>query len=334
MRREELTTLVAAMLDIPAAAMSLQPFEVGGNNRLYIASLEDRKVVVKQYYRVRSDLRDRLGAERAFLNYAAANGVACVPRMIACNVEAGIGILEHIEGTKLQHADVTTARVQEAAAFFRKLNESLGRRNGESLPNASESCFTIDEHVAMVDRRIERLLALTPGKFIDRQANQLVQTLEAHWMATKTSVVEKAHSLGGAEPLMERCISPSDFGFHNALLRPSGELCFLDFEYAGWDDPAKMAGDFFCQPAVPVSRIYFDDFLRWTMGFSRHAERLEARARLLLPVFQTKWCCIVLNDFVPESLQRRRFADPDLNEDQRKIEQIEKARGMLESIRA
>src|SRR5258708_29751946 len=41
------------------------------------------------------------------------------------------------------------------------------------------------------------------------------------------------------------------FGFHNALLRPSQELCFLDFEYAGHDDPAKMVGDFFSQPAIP-----------------------------------------------------------------------------------
>ena len=40
------------------------------------------------------------------------------------------------------------------------------------------------------------------------------------------------------------CISPSDFGFHNVLRRPGGHLVFLDFEHAGWDDPAKLFGDF------------------------------------------------------------------------------------------
>ena len=42
-----------------------------------------------------------------------------------------------------------------------------------------------------------------------------------------------------------RCLSPSDFGFHNALLRGrpgvpgARDWVFLDFEYFGWDDPAK-----------------------------------------------------------------------------------------------
>ena len=48
------------------------------------------------------------------------------------------------------------------------------------------------------------------------------------------------------------CLSPSDFGFHNALLDDEGKLTFLDFEYAGRDDPAKLVSDFFCQPEVPV----------------------------------------------------------------------------------
>jgi len=51
-----------------------------------------------------------------------------------------------------------------------------------------------------------------------------------------------------ALPADETCLSPSDFGFHNALVDPSGALSFLDFEYAGRDDPAKPVSDFFCQP--------------------------------------------------------------------------------------
>ena len=58
----------------------------------------------------------------------------------------------------------------------------------------------------------------------------------------------------------DRCVSPSDFGFHNALREPSGRLRFIDFEYAGWDDPAKLVCDFFCQPAVPAPAGAFDRF--------------------------------------------------------------------------
>ena len=39
-------------------------------------------------------------------------------------------------------------------------------------------------------------------------------------------------------------ISPSDFGFHNALRTNTGPV-FFDFEFSGWDDPAKTIIDFF-----------------------------------------------------------------------------------------
>ena len=44
------------------------------------------------------------------------------------------------------------------------------------------------------------------------------------------------------------CIFSSDFGFHNALIDESGTVYLLDFEYAGWDDPAKLVCDFSNQP--------------------------------------------------------------------------------------
>src|SRR4029077_9202981 len=46
-------------------------------------------------------------------------------------------------------------------------------------------------------------------------------------------------------------LSPSDFGFHNALV-DGGRVGFVDFEYAGRDDPAKLIGDFFNQVERPV----------------------------------------------------------------------------------
>jgi hypothetical protein len=129
--------------------------------------------------------------------------------------------------------------------------------------------------------------------------------------------------------LEDRCISPSDFGFHNALATPSGMVVFLDFEYAGWDDPAKMVSDFFSQPAVPVPVGYFDHFLASALAFSQNAEMLAVRTRILLPVFRMKWCCIVMNDFLPAALRRRKFANPSADEAGRKRAQLDKAQRLL-----
>ena len=73
-------------------------------------------------------------------------------------------------------------------------------------------------------------------------------------------------------------ISPSDFGFHNTLVRPDGELQFLDFEYAGFDDPAKLVGDFYACPEIPTPQETFERFVD-RLVFSLNSPRPFAIAR-------------------------------------------------------
>lgn len=322
---ETVAAAIASALGV--AAPALEPGRSGGNSRIYVATLGDRKLVAKQYFRHPSDTRDRLQAEWAFLEYAVGAGIRCVPKPVARDAQHGIGIYEYVAGRQLEAGDVSAARVLEAANFFLALN--AGRETARSLAAASEACFSIAEHLAMVDGRVGRLAAIPQASEEDLAARAFVKSLAQRWREIRERVLGAAGDPGA--PVEERCLSPSDFGFHNALLRSTGELCFLDFEYAGWDDPAKMAGDFFAHPGVPVPREHFDGFVRTAMSFSRHAAALEARARLLEPIFRIKWCCIVLNEFVPEAAQRRRFAtgaDPAAS----KRRQLAKARSLLATV--
>jgi hypothetical protein len=56
------------------------------------------------------------------------------------------------------------------------------------------------------------------------------------------------------------------------------------------------------------------------------------RVDLLLPVYRLKWCCILLNDFLPEGGERRRFAGRQGDPVQRKAEQLEKARRVMAGV--
>ena len=107
------------------------------------------------------------------------------------------------------------------------------------------------------------------------------------------------------EPL--RIISPSDFGFHNTLFDKE-ILYFLDFEYAGWDDPAKLICDFVCHPEMPVkdehSQILKNSLLTWL----EEAEKAIERSEILMPLYRLKWCCIMLNEFTPDGQDRRNHA--------------------------
>src|SRR5439155_14780781 len=117
-----------------------------------------------------------------------------------------------------------------------------------------------------------------------------------------------------------------------ALRRSDGTICFIDFEYAGWDDVAKTVCDFFLQPAVPVPWSYFSEFRSIALQDFADVGLHEQRIDILLPVHQVKWCCILLNDFLSVAGLRRTFALGTEEIAQRKTRQLELAVRSLRKI--
>ena len=306
----------------------------GGNNRVYRVDTPAGPVLLKEYFRHAGDPRDRLGAEQAFLQFAWAHGVRAIPQPLACDRRAGIGIYEFIDGRKLAPGEVTGAHVDEAAAFFAAVNRHRHDPAAAQLPVASEACFSLAEHLACVDRRLTRLGGIEPESNLHRQAAALVASrLVPAWQRVRAAVA--AGGLPLDEPLATeaRVISPSDFGFHNCIATPSG-LKFIDFEYAGWDDPAKTVCDFFCQPAVPVPREHFERFFAAVAAAAHDVATLRRRVALLFPVYELKWCCIMLNEFLPVGDDRRVFARGEESHATRRRDQLKKVEAALARLDA
>ena len=72
-----------------------------------------------------------------------------------------------------------------------------------------------------------------------------------------------------------------------------------------------------------------------TLEVFRDQPQLNKRVEALYPLFGLKWCLILLNEFVPEDLRRRRFASQNaFDEDNLRAEQLDKARRMFHRIKA
>jgi hypothetical protein len=117
------------------------------------------------------------------------------------------------------------------------------------------------------------------------------------------------------------------------LLRGGQEWVFLDFEYFGWDDPAKTVSDFLLHPGMELTESGKKWFVRGLresfFGSAAFAERL----RRVYPMYGLIWCLILLNEFMPEHLLRRQFASARPRDRQAvQQEQLAKARRMLQRV--
>ena len=127
-----------------------------------------------------------------------------------------------------------------------------------------------------------------------------------------------------------RTLSPSDFGFHNALRRPDGTLCFLDFEYFGWDDPVKLVSDFLLHPGMTLSATRAAALSctapRRCMVAMPTFRRVSPHA---LPLYGLRWVLIMLNEFLPELWARRAFSGKGGDWEGAKRAQLRKARDQI-----
>lgn len=329
-RAESVLTRAGVSVDV-----RLAPMTGGGNNRVYRVESAIGPVVLKVYFRHPDDPRDRLRADFGFSSFAWEAGGRALPRPLASDPAAGMAVYEFVAGSKLAPGEVAAAHVAEAAAFFRAVNEHRGDPRAADLPEASEACFSSAAHVACVDRRVARLGEIDAASPLGREAADLVaRRMVPAWQRVRVSVIAEAGPAAN-EPLAagDRCLSPSDFGFHNAILAGDGRLRFLDFEYAGHDDPAKMVCDFFCQPAVPVPREHLPAFVASLAGLWESPSAFRRRVELLLPVYELKWCCIMLNEFLPAD-GRRAFAGVGTDREARRATQLAKVAAALDRMDA
>lgn len=314
-------------------SVRIDPLPGGRNNRVYCLASNSQKLLLKVYFRHRDDPRDRLKHEFGFLEYLWSRGLRCVPQPVWADYNLNVGVYSFIPGRKLRLEEIGPTHVEQTVQFYRDINHE--RRNPEAgrLPVASEAGFSIGEHLRNVAHRVERLKIICQDSKVSRSAHGFARgELVPLWDHVRAGVSSEYERKGlvNAELSQEmRCLSPSDFGFHNTLVDEEGTVRFLDFEYAGWDDPAKLVCDFASQPDMALPEEMSDRFRAAVVGDSAAPEQLLQRIVWLTPVYQIKWSCIILNVFLPYGSERTLFVRVALDQDAIKREQLEKARQML-----
>jgi hypothetical protein len=275
----------------------------GINNDVYRIATQRQSFVLKCYPALETGARDRMKAEVEFLQYANKVAPSYVPRLIDFDFAKRAVLMEFIQGKNfIEGQPLAENQVHDAVCFFKSLNKDQDTAKQIVSMDAAEGFLKLTDHLDNVEQRISKLTTRhLPNDSIDR-SSRLINRLTAEYGTVKQMILASIAKGKANDEIAvdQRCISASDFGFHNAIQTESGTK-FIDFEFAGWDDPAKASLDFVLQPRMPVhakSTILIDSLK------DQLIERDEERMNLLGAILRIKWLCIILSVLDVERFSR------------------------------
>jgi len=275
----------------------------GINNQVFRCGDGARKWVIKGYAPAQSGQRDRMQAEQQFLQFASEVAPGFTPALIHTDEDRRCVVLENLEGNAFPEGMPPPAEAVESAVRFFDLLNREPRLARESIKlDAAEGFLSLRQHLGNVQ---ERLCAMS-SEHVESSMKPIAKVLlkkihrELAQVEEQTNkLIEKGIVKDAIDP-DQRCVSPSDFGFHNAISTGAG-IRFIDFEFAGWDDPAKATLDFILQPRVPVVGYGSHLLSAWQpeLHYSIHL-----RCQHLAPILRLKWLCILLAVLNPDRLEQ------------------------------
>ena len=320
---KEITYLVNSIYKRPIN--SVEKIEGRGNSKLYkVSTGEMGSIVLKDYPDLLNDPRKRLMTEvNAFRIIEDFNQT---PKVVAFDEQQNIAFYEWIEGIHLSNID--DKHIIEALNFIKNVQNV---KDKDSCELASEACLSAKHLFDQIDDRFKKLSLVDNQdlqNFLDTMFqplwNQAKEWSEQHWPSGNiTSDLSNAMQI----------LSPSDFGFHNALLKDN-KLFFLDFEYFGRDDSVKLMADFVWHPGMNLSNSQKSIWLKGAFEIFKKDLNIHVRFHAAWPIFGLRWALILLNEFLEGGWQKRVYANIDLkNQKESKLKnQLNKAKDICRKI--
>lgn len=275
-----------------ADSSSLKKLSGGINNPVYQCSSRYGKWVIKGFPARSQESRDRFIAEYQFVEYASKAATHYVPRLVYKDELTRCIVYDYIDGYHYLSKDKPSgADIKDALDFLRLINMDHSTAKSLIRQDASEGFLSLTEHLSNINSRIDSMNSTHLHGELKSTADSKLDDLRSCSLSLSKRL-DSAIGSGAVNDSIRRdelVVSPSDFGFHNAIKTQRG-LKFFDFEFAGWDDPLKMYFDFILQPRVPVMKSPYSI----TMVIGNSVELDSERAHLMLELLKLKWRCIVL----------------------------------------
>jgi len=323
MDNSEIKNLVNTFYD--ESIHSVERLKGRGNSRIYKLSFDkNNSTLLKDYPDLSVDPRPRMQTEVNALKLA--EDLGRTPKVVAFDKSQNIALYEWIKGKSL--FKIEDHHITQALKFIESLQSLKGKN---SWTQASEACFSAKQLINQINFRFDRLLSIKNKNLNDFLIYTFEPLLRKVWKDAEKNW--PSDNLEKELPKSKQVLSPSDFGFHNAILNESGDLVFLDFEYFGRDDPVKLMADFIWHPGMSLSNVQKRNWIKGAFGIFDNQE-LTKRFTSAWPLYGLRWSLIVLNEFLEDGWHKRLYANDNLiHMHQQKLEnQLNKSKKICKKI--
>ena len=275
-----------------------------GNSGIYKVKTNCNRVAALKIY-VQESKHNRLRSEYEGLRLLNDFGLTNIPRPIGCNRSLGVGLYDWIEGELVDSP--TSGDIDQALFLVEQLYDVRLSNTWNLFQKASAATLSGQALEEQICYRFKSLVTYGSGssELLDYLHNELKPIIDeiVEWGRVSWPLKQQYRE---ELPLKSRTLSPSDFGFHNALRNETGKVIFIDWEYFGWDDPAKMTADFLLHPGMNLSEKMKS---KWLLGAVRiFGYEIMPRLRVMWPYLTLCWCLILLNEYRSDIWARRAAA--------------------------
>jgi len=288
-----------------------------GNNRIYKIQMDNgENYAVKQYLSLKEDSRPRLEAEFNHLKALKKLGFQNIPQPVL--KDRSWAVYSFIQGTSINV--IGAVEIDKILSFITRLSDLSSKLKDFAIFPGSDSRSCLGDYIDQIEKRSNRLIMGTKTFGLEKEINHFFkQKLLPHKEFICSKFYNSIECLGWdlQRPFKaeQKIFSPSDFGFHN-ILRGTDcqeELYFIDFEYSGWDDPAKLMADFFHHVGQDVSWEH-----KWYLleKFAAHRKQdpdFLKRWETIIDLVGLEWVLIVLNILDSNEMERKQFANPKID---------------------
>ena len=274
------------------------PISPGGNSAVFKLCLSDKSEnLLKRYPQEIAVHESRLKTEASACRLLRRVGIEQSAEVIHEDVENQIAVFRWIDGNRV--ADPKAKHIESLLKFVKDLRDIERTDEVNAFLNAKEACLSIQDICEQIQNRRDRLgRGEIKSEELDAFLEQIFDPLFAKTIAWAQENWPLGHSFFDQLPREFQTLSPSDFGFHNALWERSGKLRVVDLEYFGWDDPVKLASDFCWHPAMKIPQPLQQ---KWVLGMCQlfcSDQDFENRLTIAHPLYGLRWAVIVLKPFL------------------------------------